>query len=47
MLQIIFQEFQQLTSNQQKVQFLQKLQSQNYNYQINYQNLINYYQQNQ
>ena len=47
MLQIIFQEFQQLTSTQSKIQYLQKLSTQNLPYQINYQNLINYYQQNQ
>jgi len=47
MLQIIFKEFQQLTTPQQQIQYLQKLSTQNLPYQINYQNLINYYQQNQ
>jgi hypothetical protein len=42
-LQLIYQQFQQLTSNQSKVQFLQNLQNENLNLQINYKNLINYY----
>ena len=42
-LQIIYEQFQQLTSNQLKVQFLQNLQNENLPYQINYQNLIDYY----
>jgi hypothetical protein len=42
-LQLIYQQFQQLTSNQSKVLFLQNLQNENLNFQINYQNLINYY----
>jgi len=42
-LQYIYSTFKNLNSNQQKIEFLQQLQSYNLHYNINYENLINYY----
>lgn len=45
-LQYIYSTFKNLNTNQQKIEFLQQLQTYNLPYLINYDNLINYYRNN-
>ena len=45
-LESIYATFQSLSTNSEKVQYLEELQSQNPPYTINFPNLIKYYQKN-